>query len=676
VESWQYFISLSLAQALAATLLAWVFHRYWRVYARPYLGVWSLGFLALSFHLLGSTAAHFMAISGLGAHPIRTPLSLLSLTLAYAHVALILIGVRALELGQPPRRRLLLAAVAVAAVVGTVSVLAFTRDPAAFGARVLMRVGLRDGITGLAYVITALLLLRTAQARQSYGRWLAAMAFAVYGGALTLGAGLMLAETVAGPLLPLIAYQAAFHPVAMLMLGLGLVIWLLEDERARALAARQEAARMSLHDPLTGLANRRHFCATLDRSLERPAQAEARHAVLAIGLDRFQAINNAYGSEVGDRVLVACAARLATSDPHWQLGRLEGDQFALASAAAEGEAPLRLAQRLQSLLDQPYRIGTQDLHVPASIGLALSPEDGQDAERLLNNAQLALRQAKRLGGHGLQFYAPSLNDQARRRLSLQIELRRALAENEFEAMFQPVFRARDGRLAGFEALARWRHPRHGMLAPDRFVQALEEIGLLVELDLLIVERALVQLARWRQDSGEDISVSVNLCARSFQRHDLPERMEAMLRAHGLPPACLAVEITESSALDDPAASRRTLDRLSRHGIRVWLDDFGTGHSSLAQLLRLPVHGLKLDRSFLDPDGDQPRQGALVAATVQLATDLGMQVVAEGVESERQAEFARGRGVALLQGYLFGGALAASEAGLLVSRARQASGRVA
>lgn len=660
MDSPQFLISIYLAQALAAALLAWVFHRYWRVYRRPYLGIWSASFLALAFYLLGSTVSHDMATSGMLTHPLRTPLSASALVLAYSHVALILIGVRALDLGEAPRRRLLVAAIAAAAVVGMASALAFTDIPGASRERVLVRVGVRDGITGLAYLVTSLLLLRTAQARKIFGRWLAAVAFAAYGTGLSAGAIILGAEVLGGASMPWAIHLASFDLVAKVMLGMGLVIWLLEDERARALSARQEAERLSLHDPLTGFANRRHFATLLDRSALQARETGSMLALMVIGLDRFQAINNAYGSDAGDQVLAACAGRLESEIPGLHLGRLEGDQFAIALAVADGEAATRKARQLIALLDAPYRLDPLELHVPASMGVALFPGDGADSERLLNNATLALRQAKRLGGHTLQFYSPALNDQARRRLSLQIELRQALHEGEFEAAYQPIYRSTDGQLAGFEALARWRHPRHGHLAPDRFVPALEEIGLLVELDMLMVEQALVQLSRWSHDSGQSLSVSVNLCARSFQRHDLADRLQGMLRANGIAPNCLAVEITESSALDDIAASRRTLERLRRLGVRVWLDDFGTGHSSLSQLLRLPVHGLKLDRSFLDPGADEPRQGALVAATTQLASALGMEVVAEGVETEAQAAFARSHGVDLLQGFLLGKPKAASE----------------
>ncbi len=654
VESSQYLISIYLAQSLAAALLAWVFHRYWRVYARPYLGVWSTSFLALAFYLLGSAVAHFMATGGFAAHPLRTPLSAFSLILAYTHVMLVLVGVRALDVGAAPQRRLLAGVVVIAIFVGVGTALAFSADPAASGERILMRVALRNGITGLAYLTTSFLLLRTLQARQSFGRWFAGTAFAVYGAGLTLSASLIAAEVLFGAYLSWGTYLGAFDLVAKVMLGMGLVIWLLEDERARALAAREEAERVSLHDPLTGFSNRRHFAALLDQAVDRIRLKDDSLAVLIIGLDRFQAINNAYGSDVGDRVLAACADRLVSAADDSLLGRLEGDQFTVATAVANSNDATRVAERLLKLLDQPYRVEPMELHVPASIGVAVFPEDGVDSERLLNNGTLALRQAKRLGGHSVQFYAPALNEQARRRLSLQIELRRALHEVQFEAEYQPLFRAVDRRLAGFETLARWRHPRLGLLQPERFVPALEEIGLLAELDMMMVEMALQQLAKWQQRTQDmTLGVSVNLCARSFQRHDLADSLQKLLERSAVPAHSLIVEITESSALDDIEASRRTLERLHRLGVKVWLDDFGTGHSSLAQLLRLPVDGLKLDRTFLDPGADEPRQGALVAATTQLASALGMTVVAEGVETEDQAKFARDRGVDLLQGFLFG-----------------------
>jgi len=408
------------------------------------------------------------------------------------------------------------------------------------------------------------------------------------------------------------------------------------------------------HDPLTGLANR----LTLEERL-RELAAEGRRwgtrfAVLFLDLDRFKTINDSLGHQMGDQLLVMAARRLCASVRETDLVvRLGGDEFVVLIRTIGHDTDVaHIAGKIGVALSAPYNIGEEVLHVSASIGISLFPEDGNDAVALLRNADTAMYHAKALGRANYQFYSEELNRTVTERLTLERKLRQAVERNEFELWYQPQYRTHDGHLIGVEALLRWRHPVDGLIPPDRFIPVCEETGLIVPLGKWVFDTALTQAKRWREAGFAPLRMSVNVSARQLRDSRIIEELTPLLDRHGVKPGQLEIELTESSVMERPDQAAILLARLKGLGISLAIDDFGTGHSSLAYLKRFPLDRLKIDRSFVADIEDDSNDAAIVSAAISLAHNLGLQVVAEGVETAEQAVMLKHLGCDELQGFHF------------------------
>ena len=408
------------------------------------------------------------------------------------------------------------------------------------------------------------------------------------------------------------------------------------------------------HDPLTGLANR----LTLEERL-RELAAEGRRwgtrfAVLFLDLDRFKTINDSLGHQMGDQLLVMAARRLCASVRETDLVvRLGGDEFVVLIRTIGHDTDVaHIAGKIGVALSAPYNIGEEVLHVSASIGISLFPEDGNDAVALLRNADTAMYHAKALGRANYQFYSEELNRTVTERLTLERKLRQAVERNEFELWYQPQYRTHDGHLIGVEALLRWRHPVDGLIPPDRFIPVCEETGLIVPVGKWVFDTALTQARRWREAGFAPLRMSVNVSARQLRDSRIIEELTPLLDRHGVKPGQLEIELTESSVMERPDQAAILLARLKGLGISLAIDDFGTGHSSLAYLKRFPLDRLKIDRSFVADIEDDSNDAAIVSAAISLAHNLGLQVVAEGVETAEQAVMLKHLGCDELQGFHF------------------------
>ncbi len=414
----------------------------------------------------------------------------------------------------------------------------------------------------------------------------------------------------------------------------------------------------SLHDPLTGLPNRRLFLKALDRALrDAAAHPEAgRPAVAFLDLDRFKFVNDSLGHHVGDMLLAAVAPRLAAAvRPGDLLARFGGDEFAvLCVSLADEQAAVRVAERLNAALHRPVPIAGDDLHVTASVGVAVAPPGSRDADGLLRDADVAMYRAKELGRERAELFDDSLRERVRARLHLENELRRALEREELTTAYQPIVELQGGKVAGIEALVRWNHERDGPIAPDRFIGLAEETGLIVPLGWQVLRQACRQAVRWDAEGGPlaGLPLSVNFSARQFMHADLVASVERILADTGLPADRLVLEITESVLMEDAAAPATTFKALRRRGVKLALDDFGTGYSSLSYLQRYPLQQVKLDREFVAGLAAGGREEAIVGAMLAMARALGIDVVAEGVETAAQLDVLRRLGCGLGQGYLF------------------------
>jgi diguanylate cyclase (GGDEF)-like protein len=427
------------------------------------------------------------------------------------------------------------------------------------------------------------------------------------------------------------------------------LMWWLSINVNRRLRRQAELnEHLALHDALTGLPNRRQLTAEVGRA----ADAGSPVGLVLLDLDRFKEVNDALGHSFGDELLNQVAGRLAGNARDGELvARLGGDEFAvLVPAVADPAAAQAVGARVAEAFEEPFRVRGVLLDIEPSIGVALMPHHAEDVDTLLQRADVAMYQAKH-GHTRVATYDQVTDANSVERLSLLTELRAALGEaGGLHLAYQPTVELATGEVVGVEALVRWDHPVRGLISPGDFVPLAERTGLIAPLTQHVLGLALAQCRSWL-DAGLRIPIAVNLSARNLAEADLPARVLAALAEHGVPPELLTLEITESAVMDDPARAELILHRLVGHGVRIALDDFGTGYSSMVSLTRLPLAWLKIDRSFVSKLTQGGSAAVIVTTSIRLAHDLGLRVVAEGVETGDQLEQLRDRGCDVVQGYL-------------------------
>jgi diguanylate cyclase (GGDEF)-like protein len=450
-------------------------------------------------------------------------------------------------------------------------------------------------------------------------------------------------------------------------LGSGIAV-AFEDITGRK-RAESRANYLLAHDDLTGLYNRHGFLGQIDRLIEETQNGSDR-TLLLVDVDHFKAINDSFGHRIGDGLLRAISARLLSllrrSDV---VARLDGDEFAVLLGPKEskpGEAAT-VANMVVDALTMPFLIEGNTIMVGASVGIAFMPKDGTCLSDLLKHAGLALQRAKADMDSRWAFYEAGMDEAASRRRLLENDMARALKANEFEVYYQPLLDL-TRTLTGMEALVRWRHPTQGLIGPGEFIPLAEETGYIVPLGELVLRLACREAATWEGN----IRVAVNLSPAQVHAARLIETVQEALQDSGLAPDRLELEVTEALLLSDADVVRETLCQLRSLGVQVTLDDFGTGHSSLSYLLRFPFDRVKIDRSFIRDIDKRPESAAIVRAVAQLGADLGLQVTAEGVETEAEFDLVRAEGCTDVQGFLFGKAQPATEARAFIAASCQSA----
>ena len=425
--------------------------------------------------------------------------------------------------------------------------------------------------------------------------------------------------------------------------------------------AEENARFLSLHDALTGLPNRRLFHERLERSLERAQRSGERVAILFMDLNRFKVINDGMGHEVGDEVLRVVGQRLSrclrASDT---VARLGGDEF---SAVVEGIIQLAdldaVASKLEACLSRPVRVRETDLTVGASIGVALYPDDGADADTLLRHADSAMYAAKRGGSSSFRLFCASMEKADGALLRLEQQLLGALERGEMRLVYQPVGRIMDGMLIGMEALLRWHSPVLGDVVPDRFIPLLESTGRINQVGFWVVEQVCAQLAAWRDAGVDPVPIAINVSAVQLVDGHFPDLVQKALQRFALPARLLTVELTETAVIDDETVGVVALERLERLGVWLHMDDFGTGWSSLGMLRKLPFDTIKIDRGFIADIAHDEADALLVAGIISMAHSLNKAVIAEGVENEEQLLQLRNYRCDYAQGWLLGRPIASA-----------------
>ncbi|POA98604.1 GGDEF domain-containing protein [Chromobacterium sinusclupearum] len=422
------------------------------------------------------------------------------------------------------------------------------------------------------------------------------------------------------------------------------------------------------HDPLTRLPNRSSLTVQLDEALARMASQGGQLAVMFIDLDRFKLINDSFGHQAGDLLLCEIALRLArVVGERGMLARLGGDEFTLLMSGFDSHTQLgEVATDILTELGRPLSLEAHEVFITGSIGISVFPHDGQDAQTLLKNADVAMYRAKDSGKNTYQFFDAGMNTQTFERLLLENGLRMALERGEFELHYQPQLAADSRVLQGAEVLLRWRHPQLGLVPPVRFIALAEETGLIKPIGDWVLAEACRQLAAWDRQGLAVPRLAVNLSPRQFGQPSLPAKVAGALQAAGLPASRLELEITESMLMQNPDEAVQLLAQLKALGVWLSIDDFGTGYSSLSYLKRFPLDTLKIDQSFVDGLPDDEDNAAIAEAILAMAKKLKFHVVAEGVENEAQAAFLQGKGCHTLQGYHFSRPLPAAEFAALVA----------
>nr|WP_122582370.1 EAL domain-containing protein [Pseudomonas viridiflava] len=418
--------------------------------------------------------------------------------------------------------------------------------------------------------------------------------------------------------------------------------------------AAEERMRYLAHfDELTGLANRSLFNERLREARERVRSGGRSLALLHINLDRFKLLNESLGHEIADQLLKHIARRLSNAMPEADtIARLSGDEFAVLFDGYSNLSSLaRVTSRLLGKLRVPLSVAGHELVISASVGISLLSDSAREVPALVSQANMAMQHAKHLGGNNFQFFTQSLQASTLERLQLEIQLRRAVDEQQLQVFYQPKLCLRTGRLDSAEALVRWHHPQRGMVAPGEFIGLAEETGLISAIGEFVLRKACWQACEWQRQGMAPIRVSVNLSVHQLRQGKLVSLVRQVLEETGLSPQWLELELTESQLLDSVEHIIATFQQLRDLGVKLAIDDFGTGYSSLSYLRRFPVDYVKIDRAFISGLGDGTEDAAIIQAIISMAHSLGLKVVAEGVENQSQLEFLRSHGCDEVQGYL-------------------------
>ncbi|WP_447793916.1 MULTISPECIES: putative bifunctional diguanylate cyclase/phosphodiesterase [Pseudomonas] len=437
--------------------------------------------------------------------------------------------------------------------------------------------------------------------------------------------------------------------------------------------AENSLLRMAQYDFLTGLPNRQQLQQQLDKILVDAGKLQRRVAVLCVGLDDFKGINEQFSYQTGDQLLLALADRLrAHSGRLGALARLGGDQFALVQA--DIEQPYEAAELAQSILDDleaAFALDHQEIRLRATIGITLFPEDGDSTEKLLQKAEQTMTLAKTRSRNRYQFYIASVDTEMRRRRELEKDLRDALIRDQFYLVYQPQISYRDHRVVGVEALIRWQHPEHGLVPPDLFIPLAEQNGTIIAIGEWVLDQACKQLREWH-DQGFDLRMAVNLSTVQLHHAELPRVVNNLLQMYRLPPRSLELEVTETGLMEDISTAAQHLLSLRRSGALIAIDDFGTGYSSLSYLKSLPLDKIKIDKSFVQDLLDDDDDATIVRAIIQLGKSLGMQVIAEGVETAEQEAYIISEGCHEGQGYHYSKPLPARELSAYLKQAQRSN----
>jgi diguanylate cyclase (GGDEF)-like protein len=642
-----------LLQAGAALIIACVFVGLKRRYWRPFLTHWTWSWLALAVYATLRAAALVVGHGRTFAYPPHVLISMASGVAGCLQLTWLMLGTYELTTGASLDKRATRRIVIAAAVAGAVLQGLFWWDPANAEVVYHLRVTVRRLLVAGTSLAAAHMLSRTPRNTRAIGRRSVMLALI---GLATHQVHFLALGTDPGirHQYPLWIATLGLVDVALYFgLAIGLVIWLLEDERQATMDAAAKIEKIAYHDSLTGLPNRQLFLNQMGMALHRARRTNTVVAVLFLDLDRFKVVNDSLGHAAGDLLLQTVSERIRSAvRGDDSVTRLGGDEFAvLCTEVGTPDDAMMVAERIIAAVKRPISLEGQEVFVTTSLGISLYPADATHPEGLLKSADAAMYRAKAQGRDMVERYVPELGAAALEQLGLESHLQRALEHDQLLVYYQPIVDSSTGRINGLEALLRWNHPERGILLPSEFIGLAEATGAIVPMGEWVLRTACAQVQRWRDRGQPHLRAAVNLSVRQLQHPDLVARIQQVLDSTRLPATNLEIEITESIAMRSSGRAIDNLRALKASGVRVSIDDLGTGYSSLSALRLFPIDSLKIDRSFVNGVPNNTDDSAIAAAVIALGQTLGVNVIAEGIERPEQLAFFTDHRCAEWQGYL-------------------------
>jgi diguanylate cyclase (GGDEF)-like protein len=634
-------------QAIVFGFLTFILWMYYRGWGRQYVHLWMLSLAALAVNYISLTAQTYAVTQGV-THPAQISYEVVEQISRYLHLTFLLLGLFSAVTKIPITRGAINWFIIGASLLGLLSSLAYAFDDISVFNRFYLRVSLSTFVIGCGFFAASFYLFVS---RESHFSSRILMFFSLVLGLryvlFSFASIVVLSHDWFRQLSQMIVY---FDMAANSVLGFTLLIWMKGAERKATTSAINQVQYLGKHDSLTGVLNREQVIEKLPEIMELAITQNNKLGVFLLDITKFKFINDTYGLKAGDHILGTIAKRLNGSVLIPQVvGRLSGDSFVLVSDIHESQQVSKVVEHLHELISRPYQYNGQDIVIQCRIGYCLFPEHGGKGETLLQQANLALAQAKSQQVSSVPFET-GMQSQGRHLVLMEKEIRRAIANDEFVLYFQPQLNLLTNHLEGVEALIRWQHPEKGLLTPNHFLGEVDTLGLNNELDSYVLEKACQTMDHWFNKYQRRIAIAVNLTAVEFQDPDLVPKITALLLKYAVPPSFLELEITENIVMTDIDVAMDTIIVLQTMGIKVSIDDFGTGYSSLAYLRKLPIDKIKIDRSFINEVASNDSDLTIVKSMIKLSHGLGKRVLAEGVETREQLDILRKIGCDAVQGY--------------------------
>ncbi len=635
------------SETLIFSILALLLLAYYRGLGRQYVKFWTISLFALAANQFALFCQNTFNEQDVGS-VVDISIALLRQISLYLHILFLIFGIYAATKQQIVSNKLLVIGVSLAGVLGALAALIYGFDVESVFNRFYLRESLSAFIFGSALIASAFYLY-SAKINHFSGKVF--LAFCLVVGTRYIAYSFASIIFLTEDWFRYLTQNLIYIDIGVnTVLGFLVLIWMQGAERHVASTAINRAKYLGKHDSLTGVLNREQVLEKLTNEMQIAQGSEQSLCVFLLDIKRFKFVNDTYGLKVGDLILGEIARRLNQSllKPK-VVGRLSGDSFMYVVEYENEKQQLTVSEHIHALIERPYLVSQQEVHLQCSVGYCEFPTDANVADELLQKANLALFQAESNNIQSVKYQA-GMQSQGRRLLAMEKEIRQAIANEEFVLHFQPQLNLKNNRLEGAEVLVRWQHPTKGLLAPGQFFDDIEALNLYSELDNYVLEKTCQIIANWYQTYKRRVPLAINITADEFQAPDFISNIQNLLMKYEIPPIYLELEVTENVVITDINLVMNTIVVLQNMGIKVSIDDFGTGYSSLAYLRKLPIDKIKIDRSFIQEVASNDSDLTIVKTMVELSHGLGKRVLAEGVETQQQLQLLRNIGCDAVQGY--------------------------